>query len=148
MIDVKQFREYVVDPALRNIGLYSRAASNLLVGTAVQESGLTYLKQLGGGPALGVYQIEPATHVDVLYNWVQHRPIYAWIMDEADDRSLITDLAYATTIARLIYYRRPEPLPEADDIDGLASYWKLWYNTPRGKGHAAEFALKYREFVR
>jgi hypothetical protein len=48
-------------------------------------------------------------------------------------------MAYATAIARLVYRRRPEPLPEASDTPGLAAYWKAHYNTPRGKGRPETF---------
>ena len=38
MIDIDQFKEYVIDPTLETLGLYSVAASELLLGTAIQES--------------------------------------------------------------------------------------------------------------
>ena len=142
MIDVADFRTLVVRPTLQAIGLHSKAAENLLVGTAVQESHLTFLAQKGGGPALGVYQIEPATHDDVFTNGRGAR----WTANLGAPR-LVTDLAYATAVARIIYYRRPEPLPAATDIEGLAGYWKQHYNTPLGKGTAAEWAANYREFA-
>ena len=47
---------------------------------------------------------------------------------------LITDLRYATIIARLIYYRHAEPLPNVDDIAAQAAYWKKYYNTEDGDG--------------
>lgn len=145
MINARQFRDLVVRPSLQEINLWSQAAENLLVGTAIQESGLVYLKQLGGGPALGVYQIEPATHADIWKNYLSLRPDSR--IQRRPDWSLITDLAYATAIARLVYYRRPEPLPAADDVEGLGQYWKDHFNTHLGAGRPAEFILKYREFA-
>lgn len=56
--------------------------------------------------------------------------------------NLITDLAYATAMARLVYYRRPEPLPEAHDLDGLARYWKAHFNTDLGAGTVEGFLSK------
>jgi hypothetical protein len=140
MLDVGQFRRLVVAPALHHVGLWSPAAENLLVGTAIQESRLRYLEQLGGGPARGVYQIEPTTHRDLFENWRAGQ----WVARHPD-AALVTDLAYATVVCRLIYYRRPEPMPGADDIEGLARYWKAHYNTSLGKGTAANFVLNYRE---
>jgi len=52
---------------------------------------------------------------------------------------LMVDLRYATAIARLVYWRVPKRLPEADDIEALARYWKTHYNTPLGAGHEADF---------
>lgn len=160
MLDVKQFRELVVRPTLERIGLWSEAAENLLVGTAIQESRLKYLKQKGAGPALGVYQIEPATHADVWINFLRFKPAKANVvmglvhrhvddrhMGYSDNLALVYDLAYATAIARIIYYRRPEPLPPADDIDALAAYWKQHYNTPLGAGTAEEWAANYRRYA-
>ena len=60
-IDINQFREEVVRPVLQDLKMYSPVAENLIMGTAAQESGFTYIKQLGGGPALGMFQVEPAT---------------------------------------------------------------------------------------
>lgn len=160
MIDVDEFRVEVVRPTLKDLAdekyvahiPYSLAAENLLVGTVLQESGLIHLKQLGDGPALGVYQIEPATHMDVWRNFLSYRqPLSAFIEGYANfaqlrEKQLVTNLAYATLIARIIYYRAPEALPDADDIEGLAKYWKQHYNTSAGKGTWPEWQLKYKEY--
>jgi len=152
MINVDEFRVEIVRPILWSFDHqipYSKAAENLLVGTALHESGLVHLKQLADGPALGFYQIEPATHEDVMENFLRYRDNLCHIVTnyasvQQDYLSqLQTNLAYATIIARLIYYRVPEALPEADDIEALAKYWKQHYNTPAGKGTAHEWRLKY-----
>lgn len=47
----------------------SSSAVNLLLGTAAQESAFgTYLRQIGGGPARGVFQMAPATAKDIWEN--------------------------------------------------------------------------------
>jgi hypothetical protein len=149
-LDPRQFRAFAVRPTLQRLGLWSHSAENLLVGTALTESGLRALVQ-DGGPALGVYQIEPATHRDVLTNFLDYRLGLAEKVRELrarepdPDEQLITNLAYATAICRVIYYRRPEPLPDADDIEGLGAYWKQHYNTPRGAGTVTRFVAVYRE---
>lgn len=156
MLDVSHFRKYVVRPALHHIGMYSEAAENLIVGTAVQESRLTYLHQKGGGPALGIYQIEPATHKDVWDNYLGFRPELAGRVRgvasqqefvSAPDHDLVFNLWYATIIARIIYRRAKPPLPDADDILGLAAYWKDYYNSALGAGTKPEFILNYRTYV-
>lgn len=153
MLAIHDFRLAVVRPVLMQLSLWSQAAENLLLGTAVQESGLRYLRQLGRGPALGVYQIEPATHDDVWTNFLAFRPALAESLSRlaapVPDRrtQLVLNLAYATAMARLIYWRRPEPLPEADDVAGLARYWKAHFNTVLGRGTVAAFILNYKEHV-
>ena len=149
MIDPQQFRDLVIRPSLKSIGLWSQSAEQLLLATAVAESGLRSLKQIAG-PALGVYQIEPATHADIWINFLRyHRhgtlanSIERLIAPEASRHDqLVTNLAYATAMARLVYYRRPEPLPEADDLAGMAKYWKAHYNTVLGAGTVTGFLHK------
>lgn len=151
MIDPVQFRELVVRPTLDSLGLWSPSAEALVLGTAIHESRLTYLRQNGGGPALGLYQIEPATHADLYRNYLDLRPEFKerarrWLASWPDPHSqLATNLAYATAICRLLYHRVPALLPAAGDIDALAAYWKAHYNTPAGKGTAAEWARHFRE---
>ena len=145
MIDPNHFRELVIRPALARLELGSTAAENLLLGTALVESGLVYLTQHGGGPARGLYQIEPATHDDLFDTWLAFRPdwrdrLLAFVVPPwAQHDQLVWNLAYATAVARLIYYRRPEPLPDAEDLVGLAQYWKDHFNTSAGKGRAEDF---------
>ena len=73
MIDLTQFRSDIVRPILEKLDLWSGAAENLLVGTSLVESGLFYVRQLRGGPALGFFQMEPATHDDIWRNYLAYR---------------------------------------------------------------------------
>ena len=153
MIDITQFRLHVVRSTLTYMRMWSAPAEELLLGTAVQESGLKYLRQFDAGPARGVYQIEPATHDDIVKRYLKRRTDLRKRVNKlaGDEPSridqLTTNLAYATAIARLRYWMDPSPLPAPDDIDGLGETWKRVYNTPEGKGRAAEFAAGYRRHV-
>jgi len=156
MLDIAQLRKNVIQPTLRGLGMYSRSAENLLIGTAVQESGLTYLRQLGGGPAHGIYQIEPNTHQDIWENYLNHRPemgkkvIYFASLGSyhnSRNQELIFNLAYATAICRIHYRRVKAPLPDADDVAGLARYWKRYYNTHLGHGTEQQFMDNYHSQV-
>lgn len=152
MFNVVQFRTEIIEPTLKHLGMYSEAASNLLVGTAIQESGLSALRQMEDGPALGVYQIEPNTHADVWGNYLKYRSDLSAKITHLSaslpvlEQQLVTNLSYATAIARIVYYRRPESLPGDKDIDGLAQYWKSHFNTHKGAGIASEWASKYRKY--
>jgi len=138
------FHARVIQPTLGHLGLRSDGAERLLLGTAMTESRLWHLVQMNGGPALGVYQVEPATHDDIR-RYLLHRRRLGSLVDSllapwpTPETQLITNLAYATAIARVIYWRKPEPLPTVDDIPGLAAYWKLHFNTPAGHGQTAHF---------
>lgn len=154
MINLDQFRELIVRPTLLHINMHSEAAENLLIGTALVETNTEEIRQLGPGPALSFYQIEPATHDDIWENYLSHRPERAYkVRDLISHRfanaeipasELIGNLPYATAIARVKYWRVPEPLPKADDVEGLAAYWKQHYNTEHGAGNPAKFVKRYK----
>ena len=143
MLDVKQFREVVIRPALKLIKLWSPEAEELLLGTALQESRLTYLKQLGSGPAVGVFQMEPNTHNDIWKNYLSYKPDLAKLVSNLAHRvtaqSLATDLLYAAAMTRIHYLRIPARLPAEGDWDGQACYWKKYYNTYLGAGTEDEY---------
>jgi hypothetical protein len=46
-------------------------------------------------------------------------------------------------MARLVYLRAPSPLPQDDDIEALAAYWKKYYNTDLGAGKVQDFIKHY-----
>lgn len=159
MIHATDLRELVIRPTLKYVDLWSQAAENLLVGTWFQESsiaGSTRLKQVKG-PALGGYQIEPATHKD---NWIhflrypqQNRlrdlvlslvPPNGFNSDGCiKDSELIWNLPYATVQARIKYYRVPDPIPAANDLLALAAYWNEFYNANPIHGHDEDWIRNY-----
>ncbi len=151
MINAPQLRKEIVRPVLEHLYLWSAAAENLVMGTAAQESRLgTYLKQIAG-PAVGIFQMEPFTHDDLWKTILKNQPLLAgrvrqvelpgWYQDDA--REMAGNLYYAAAMCRVFYRRIQEPLPDADDIAGLARYWKRYYNTRLGKGTEAEFIRNY-----
>ena len=152
MLNIKHFRELVVKPTLFNIGMYSLAAENLIIGTATQESRLFHLKQKGDGPALGVMQMEPATHKDI-WDYLDRKPVIAQSVRELaasayrgtniPPSEMIGNLNYAVAMARVLYWRRPEPMPAHDDLNGLARYYKRFYNTHLGAATVDEFVGNY-----
>jgi hypothetical protein len=139
---LSQLKAEIVTPVLTTIGLASPAAINLLAGTASAESECVYLRQLGGGPALGLWEMEPATHDDIWANFLNARIDFAvpirrmTTTDIPRVRQLISNLRYACAMARIRYYRSPLPLPAANDAVGLCTYWKGIYNTALGAGAA------------
>lgn len=150
-IDPGHLRDHVIRPVLARLdevapGIASRAAERLLIGTALAESeGGRWLVQLGGGPARGPWQMELATHDDIWSNFLAYRDALAGCVDamksghKPPQRELVTNLDYAAALARVHYWRVAEPLPAADDIEGLGWYWRRHYNTLAGAGRAEEF---------
>lgn len=144
-----QLREYVIRPVLHRLGLYSEAAEELLMLTAATESLCgEYLHQVGG-PALGIFQMEPRTHDDLWSNYLGYR---ASLADEirqygSTASQLPGNLYYACAMARIHYLRVPERLPSAMDVDGLARYWKDHYNTHLGAGNPQKAAQNYQRLA-
>lgn len=158
MVHPKHLRELIINPTLKHLGMYSEAASNLMMGTAAQESHMgKYLMQIDVignpvGPALGIYQIEPETHKDIwrYLDREDKKKIRSKVMgvnSKPVSEAMIHDMKYATAMARIKYWMVPEALPEADDIEGLSGYYKKYYNTSLGAGSRAEFSYNYRRFV-
>ena len=152
-LNIEQFRLRVIRPTLGRLDLWSASAENLLLGTALAESGLFWLRQHPEGPARGVYQIEPATHDDIWKNFLRFREILRQLVEgelapgPSRLNQLETNLADATTIARLVYRRQRSNLPPPGDADAMARYWKAHYNTPAGAGDPAAFADLFRQYV-
>jgi len=147
MIDKDQLRDLIIIPTLHYLEPeipFSQSAVELLKMTAAHESRLgTYIAQVNG-PALGIYQMEPATEEDIQVNYLRHR-------DYLDEKILQTgqyltsDLRYATAMARVHYYRDPEPLPEVGDVSGLANYAKRVWNTEAGKATEDDYFQAYKK---
>ena len=156
MIAIKHFRECIVRPALDQLKLYSVAAEELLVITCGQESvGGTYFMQNDAwgfprGPAMGIYQMEPATYLDLWNNFLAYHPM--WLdrlhpgeTPHANVGRLVYDLKYATMIARLNYYRVKEALPQ--DLEGQFRYYKKYWNTDLGAATLPEIRRNYEAFT-
>ncbi len=62
-------------------------------------------------------------------------------------KQLVTNLAYATAMARVRYWHVSAPLPKARDIEGQAEYWKAFYNTWHGKGQPQEFVRIAKRYL-
>lgn len=145
-VTAETFMNTIIEPAIQAVGLWSAAAAQLLLGTALQESGLCHRRQIGGGPALGLWQMEPATHDDCWDNYLKYRSDLAQKVIKVADRTerseaewLVAHDPYACVMARIKYLRAPTQLPSFNDIDGQAKYWKSWYNTPQGAGTVDDY---------
>ena len=69
-----ELRQYVIQPTLTHLNDWSLAAENLLIGTAIQESGLGFHLQHKKCGTIGIYQIDPATHTSIWDEYLAFRP--------------------------------------------------------------------------
>lgn len=161
----RHFRRFVIEPVLQDLGLCTPAAVALMLGTALHESaGLAALTEIEPGPlklgpGIGVYQIEHPTHEDLFASFL-HRPKYQALGDKVEaylgrapspDEQLATNLAYATAVARCLYYRATEPLPAFEhrtvtDLGELGGYWKRHYNTELGAGTPDQWVASFARY--
>lgn len=151
-INKDQLRKLIVE-TLKEVGLYSEAAVELLMGTAAVESNLgEYIEQING-PALGIFQMEPKTHNDIHNNYLYFKEnserFFIYTNTKLFTHGVLKyNIKYSIIMARLHYLRAPEQLPDMYDIDGLAYYWKRYFNTHLGKGKKSDFIEKYNKYVR
>lgn len=154
MLDVDQLRQLIIKPALIDLVMFSEDAMELLVFTcAVESNGGTYIKQIKG-PALGIYQMEPATYNDIWQNYLKGRnnlllmllSNFEVAMMPNEDK-LIYDLRFATAMARIHYARISEKLPACTDTIGLWKYYKKYYNTDQGSAQMYTSIAKYHSFI-
>lgn len=143
-----------IRPALNALVKGGRAAEQLVLGTAIQESLLIHRQQLGGGPALGLFQIEPRTHDDCWGSYLRFRSELAERVrstlkpgEQPLAQIMKVNDVYAAAMCRICYVRVKPLLPSQDDIPGMANYWKQHYNTPLGAGSPHEFLTKWPQYV-
>lgn len=141
-----KFRELIIRPVHLAMGpeFSSLSAELLSYGTALTESDLSYLQQMGGGPALGLWQMEEATFLDHL-EYLERRPD---LRDKVKPfalhwppkvEELPGNLYLGAAMTRIHYWRKRQPLPDPDDLAGLAHYWKTHFNTILGAGKISDF---------
>ena len=153
--DIGQLTSLVIVPTLKYLNPeipFSNSAVKLLQMTLAHESNCgQYIAQLGG-PALGIYQMEPSTEMDIERNFLEYREELQYKVDQTghcvNKISSLLDPVYATAIARVHYYRDKESLPDSTDLIGLANYAKRVYNTEEGKATARDYYAAFEKYVK
>lgn len=153
---VKQHMD-CIEYVLRHLSVFSKyksmeskSAKVLLLGTRMVESNLDYTKQIGGGPARGYDQVEKATFLDNIDNYLNYRSdLYDAVLGltapyPSGHEQLSTNSMLSCAHARIKYWRTPASLPRWDDAKSLAEYHKKWYNTAGGATEV-EHSVKYFE---
>ena len=154
-LDVSQLKNLVVQPALEALGLGGETAINLLTGTALAESRCAYVRQIGGGPALGLWQMEPATHDDCWNNFLCYpagrrfsRVLQGMLgTDQPKSAQLVSNLRYACGMARIRFYRASEALPVEGTAAELSGYHKRNYNTLAGAADPVANTAFFRQAI-
>jgi hypothetical protein len=157
MLSNHQLRDLIVRPCLQALHSYSQAYEDLLVGTFAHESRYgSYLKQIGG-PALGFWQEEPETYYDLAKRYsVGHSATWLRLMIFCGftpsslippPECLIYNINLSCSMALLKYMDSgiiAEKLPT--DIESLAKFYKIHYNSIKGSATTKEFIDDYKMF--
>lgn len=158
-ICAEELRTLVIRPTLTQLaegGRSNRAAENLLLGTAAQESGLGFHLKVSRAQGLGIYRITPKTHTAIWDRYLIDYPDLAsnirGIASQHEflahpHAELATNLKYATAIAWAIYRRSGKALPtDATDIAALGKFWARHFGH-RPLHAVAEFCGNYQKFI-
>lgn len=144
----------MIKRVLQFIEAYSEEAQELLMLTAAVESNLGEYVRQKGGPALGIFQMEPATESDIYNNYLVAKKDLMQAVNVLRFRTygppvpdLEGNLPYQIAMARVHYMRVRAAIPKlrllslplckevsTASIEALARYWKHFYNTNLGKG--------------
>ena len=156
-MDLDQLRKHVIQETLTPLQLWSPQAEALLCATAANEThGGKYIRQSGGGPGVGIYQMEIKTH-DALWRQQLSRParlplvrpmlqLFGFCRVPSAD-TMMWHLGYATFMARFFYLIIPEALPAAEDLKALWSYYKMYWNTEAGKATEQQFYKNVNDYI-
>ena len=123
----------------------SPEARELIFRTGMAESGYRALEQRGGGPAVGYFQVEPATIDDTIANYVTYRQgiqTKLWSLGFDDKDSVLRvmgSIPLQVAFCRLKYRRDRYALPPSGNLEAQGKYWKRVYNTHKGKGTVEHF---------
>lgn len=142
----------VVRPALQMAGIWSEAREQIVLGTGCVESAYKYVAQIGGGPALGWFQCERATHDDMWQHYIGYRADLKHklrLLCEGLERpgALVAFPQYAAAICGTHYLRDRRALPAAGDAQGMAQLHKQAYNTAAGGTDPAESVRHFQAAI-
>jgi hypothetical protein len=159
MFDLKDEFIYIIKKVHEWLKLpCDEAKIAIMMGTAATETHLgrdfrqlKYSMESDGG-AFSPWGIEIRTHDDVQNIVLSAHPMLCERVNQikgcmSGKDALIGNLYYACAIARLQYWRHPEPLPLAEDLVAQGYYYKKYFNSSDGKGSMKKYVEDYKCFV-
>lgn len=154
----EQLLELIITPTHKCMGgnYQSDSADLLSLCTAAIESDCGYYIKQVNGPALGIWQMEPLTHIDIIQNCDavnKSKDLMDFLYNSMNTvtrhsvDSLTTSPMYACAMARLKYSMDSNPLPKVtgnrkEDEANFYDYYKRVYNTELGKSTFAKWQVK------
>jgi len=156
-INKNQFIEELLIPAWRCLDDKFCSEDAIILGCrtcAVESDFCTNWVQLENGIAKNPFGIEPGTFEWLWNTYLPKRQpeVQLHIMSSSNlgHKPIFGDLTFnvrlALQIMRVNYWRIPEAIPDASDIEAQAEYWKTYYNTRDGKGTVNKFIEKSKKY--
>lgn len=122
------------------------AVVRLLLMIAAHESGGFHFCKQVGGPALGLFQMEPATYRATI-EYLERTGRFSALSRRLSPERMVIDVEFAAAFARAYLSSFPESLPDADDLEALARYAKKYWNTEAGKATAEKYLNDFKKYV-
>jgi len=146
----QEFLDLYIRPAAIALGCDTLPHLQIGFGTCGQESGFRDVKQSGGGPALGPWQMEPSTHDSLWANFLQYRPTLRSALvailngEQPTANAMMTNLVYAAAMMLVKYLDSPGAIP--DDLEDQAAYYVKYYNAG-GKATIDEYLANWKLYA-
>ncbi|MGE7957190.1 hypothetical protein ACQKQA_11450 [Pseudomonas sp. NPDC089530] len=138
-IAASELCRYVIRPTLIYLGSHSRTAESLLLGIAASQSALG--SALHDRRGHGLYRIAEPRHQALWDHYLALDPDRASLVRGLASQhaflsgphlELTVNLRYATAIAWLLVEEQNTPLPQANDLIGMARIWRQIFQ-PQGR---------------
>lgn len=145
-IGASDFQNKVLNPDLKKLNIYSPSISNLLLGTAIQESLIGHLSK-------NIFQISLSTAKDINADYLAKHPdlkkavSYFYYPKRPLSWNLSNNVNYEVAVASLVYLKTNQPLPTATNPEALGQFWKINYNTYDGKGTAQQYVIHLENYI-
>jgi hypothetical protein len=133
--------------------LNTLSAVKLIMGTAATESRMgEFIKHSGGGPGVGVYQVQPVAFRDLVSKMNGNPKLKGAVFPFSGTspwpmtNQIAGNMFLATSVCRMIYWFSQEALPPPGDIIGLATYYKEYYDSQIGAKAAEIWLDSWKQF--
>ena len=148
--EAQQIMDLIIRPLTPLLGMGGENGEYLMCYVGAVESSYDNLRQVldsgNYGLGHGWWQMEPDTFNDnkKYLNTMpdlRKRILAACYLDILPPMDvMIWNIRFAYAMARFQFWRHKEPLPDKDDLEGLARYWIKYYNgNGLGKGTVERF---------
>ncbi len=156
-MNANELKTTIIEPVLEAMYMSSPRATQMLLGIAAVESDMTQNLKNTICSSLGPWQIEKKTFEDIKDRYLM-RDDKQQLRDDVENvcgvklenlpfEELLTNFKLGAAFARIRLWWVSTPLPEANDVEGMAEYWKAHYNTALGAGAEQDFVDKYNKYV-